>query len=160
MADEIQDFIDAGLDQIYPGKWKRSIPLFSVIETDGIGILVTHDSEHGVLGVKAGVLAGLAFSPELVRDVGELNNDIALGAYVLSEGQPGYWMVKYNIKLRYNWVDPQSTGSARMIGNSLTAVPNFVNKGMERLSPKHGGEPWGAPEDPENLFSWMFHTGD
>jgi hypothetical protein len=160
MTDEIQDFIDAGLDRLYPGKWKRSIPLFSVVETDGVGILVMHDSEYGALGATAGVLAGLAFSPELVRDVGELNKDIALGAYVLSEGEPGYWMVKYHIKLRYNWIDSQSTGSARMIIDSLNAVPDFVNKGIERLSAMHGGEPWATPEDPENLFSWSLSIGD
>ena len=160
MADEIQDFIDAGLNRLYPGKWKRSIPLFSVVETDGIGILVIHDSEYGALGAKAGVLTGLTFSPELVRDVGELNKDIALGAYVLSEGQPGYWIVKYHINLRYNWVDSQSTGSAQMILDSLNVVPDSVNKGIERLSPKHGGEPWEAPEDPDNLFSWSLTIGD
>jgi hypothetical protein len=54
-------------------------------------------------------------------------------------------MVKYHIKLRYNWVDTQSAGSAQMILDSLSAVPSFVNKGIGYLSPKHGGEPWGTP---------------
>ena len=85
---EIQDFIDAGLDRIYPGKWKRSIDIFSVIEADGIGILVIHDIKYQIINIKAGVLTGLTFSPELVRDVGELNTDIALGAYVLYKGIP------------------------------------------------------------------------
>ena len=159
MADEIQDFIDAGLDRLYPGKWKRSIPLFSVVETDGIGILVIHDSEEGVLSFSAVVLFGLAFSPELVHDVGELNKDAVLGSFNLCEGQPGYWMVKYHIKLRHRWVE-QTTGSAYMILDSLNAIPGFVNKGIEYLSPKHGGEPWETPEDPDNLFLWSMIIGD
>lgn len=160
---EIQDFIDAGLDRIYPGKWKRSIDIFSVIEADGIGILVIHDIKYQIINIKAGVLTGLTFSPELVRDVGEMNTDIALGAYVLYEGNPGWWRLKYSIKLRYNWVDPQSRGSALMILNSLHIVPDLVNKGIERLSPKHGGEPWGRPpdaEEAEEAFSWALHIGD
>jgi hypothetical protein len=157
---EIQDFIDAGLDRIYPEKWKRSIDIFSAIETEGIGILVIHDSKYQRIDIKAGVLTGLTFSPELVADVGEMNTGIAVGAYVLYEGNPEYWRLKYSIKLRYNWVDPQSRSSALMILNSLHVVPDAVNKGIERLSPKHGGEPWGRPPDPEEAFSWALHIGD
>ena len=144
---EIQDFIDAGLDRIYPEKWKRSVDIFSAIEADGIGILVIHDSKYQRIDIKAGVLTGLTFSPELVADVGEMNTGIALGAYVLYEGNPEYWRLKYSIKLRYNWVDPQSRSSALMILNSLHAVPGVVNNGVERLSPKHGGELWGRPPE-------------
>ena len=47
-----------------------------------------------------------------------------------------------------------------MILNSLHVVPDLVNKGIERLSPKHGGDPWGGPPDPEESFSWALHIGD
>jgi len=160
---EIQDFIDAGLDRVYPEKWKRSIPIFSVIEAGGIGILVIHDSKYNIINIKAGVLTGLTFSPELVADVGEMNTEIPVGACVLYEGNPEYWRLKYSIKLRYNWVDPQSRSSALMILNSLHVVPDLVNHGIERLSPKHGGDPWGRPPEGEEdgeAFSWALHIGD
>jgi len=144
MTDSIQDFIDAGIERLYPDKWKRLVPFISVIEAGEIGIVVIHDREVGVLSASAGVLSGLTFSPDLVRDVANLNMDTVLGAYVLSEGQPGYWMIKYHIKLRYSWVE-ESAGSARMILDSLNAVPDFVNKGIDCLSPNYGGERWGTP---------------
>lgn len=164
MADEISpleilDFFDAELDRQYPGKWRRLLDVFSVIDTDGIGILVTHDTTNEVVEIKAGVLTGLTFSPELVRDIGEMNKEISPGAYVLYEGNPGWWRLNYSIKLGYDWVDPQSRGSALMIRQSLYAVPAFVKGGIQRLSPEHGGEPWGAPEDAENEYSWVIHTG-
>jgi hypothetical protein len=90
-----------------------------------------------------------------------LNKDAVLGSFNLCQGQPGYWMVKYTIKLRYNWVDPQSAGSVQMVFSSLDVMPAFVKKGVERLSPKHGGEPfWATPEDAENTFTWMLLIGD
>lgn len=140
----IQEYLESGFEHMYSGKWKSIAPSASFIETDGIGILVIHDREDQHLAFAAGVLSGVTFSPELVRDVGRLNNNIVLGAYVLREGQPGYWSITYAIKLRYNWLD-RSTASAQLILDSLTAVPDFTNLGIRELSPKFGGEPWGTP---------------
>lgn len=140
-----QDFLERGIDYKFPGKWKNIFPGASVIDADGIGILVIHDREDGLLAFAAGVLSGVEFSPDLVRDLGRLNSDIVLGSYVLSEGQSGYWSIRYGIKLRYEWVDESAT-SAHMIGTALNAVPAFVNRGIEELSPKYGGERWETSE--------------
>lgn len=142
----IQEFLDSGIESIYPGKWKTIFPGASAIEADGTGILVTHDREDGHLAFAAGVLSGVTLSPDLVRELGRLNNSIVLGAYVLSEGQPGYWLITYAIKLRYNWVDESSRASAQMIVDALAAVPAFTNRGVEELSPQFGGERWETSE--------------
>jgi hypothetical protein len=115
----------------------------STVEADGLGILVTHDREQGHLAFAAGVLSGVTFSTDLVRSVGKLNTSLVLGAYVLKEGQPDYWSITYAIKMRYSWVD-QSRTSAYMILDALTAVPQFVDRGVEELSPHFGGERWGV----------------
>jgi hypothetical protein len=140
----IQEYLESGFESMYSGKWKSIFPGASAIETDGIGILVIHDREHEHLAFAAGVLSGVTFSPDLVRDVGRLNHNVVLGAYVLSEGQPGYWSITYAIKLRYNWLD-RSTASAQLILDALKNVPAFANLGIGELSPKFGGEPWGTP---------------
>jgi hypothetical protein len=140
-----QDFLERGIDRKYPGKWKNISRYASIIDADGIGILVIHDREDGLLAFAGGVLSGVELSPDLIRDLGKLNSDIVLGSYVLSEGQPGYWSIRYGIKLFYHWVD-ESAASAHMIGTALNAVPAFVNRGIEELSPKHGGERWETHE--------------
>lgn len=141
----MQDFLETGLEHKYPGKWKGIFPGASVIDADGIGILVIHDRENGLLAFAAGVLSGVAFSPDLVRDLGMLNSHTVLGAYTLSEGEPGYWSIRYGIKLLFHWVDG-SDASAHMIGSALNAVPAFVNRGIEELSPKYGGDRWETSE--------------
>jgi hypothetical protein len=140
----IQEYLESGFENMYSGKWKSISSGASIIETDGLGILVIHDREHQHLAFAAGVLDGVTFSPELVRDVGRLNHNIVLGAYVLSEGQPGYWSITYAIKLRYNWLD-RSSASAQLILDSLKNVPAFANLGIRELSSKFGGEPPGTP---------------
>jgi hypothetical protein len=140
-----QDFLERCIDRKYPGKWKNISPSASIIDANGIGILVYHDREHGLLAFAGGVLSGVELSPDLIRDLGRLNSDIVFGSYVLSEGQPGYWSITYGIKLFYQWVDESST-SAHMIGTALNGVPAFVNRGIEELSPKHGGEKWETHE--------------
>ncbi len=140
-----QDFLETGIEYKFPGKWKNLYPGASVIDADGIGILVIHNREDGLLAFAAGVLSGVEFSPDLVRDLGILNSHTVLGSYVLSEGGPGYWSIRYGIKLFYQWVDESDT-SANMIGTALNFVPAFVNRGIEELSPKYGGESWGTDE--------------
>ena len=140
-----QDFLQSGIEYKFPGKWRNIYPGASIIDADGIGILVIHNREDGLLSFAAGVLSGVKFSPDLVRDLGRLNSHTVLGSYVLSEGAPGYWSIRYGIKLLYQWVDESDT-SANMIGTALNCVPAFVNRGIEELSPKHGGERWEADE--------------
>ncbi len=140
----IQEFLLEGIDSAYAGSWKTLSPGATAIETDGTGILVIHDREQELLAFAGGVLSGVTLSPDLVRELGKLNNGVVLGAYVLSEGQPGYWSITYAIKLLYNWVE-ESKASARMIVRSLAAVPVFVDHGIKELSPKFGGEPCGIP---------------
>jgi hypothetical protein len=141
----VQDFLESGIEYKYPGKWKNIYPGASVIDADGVGILVVHNREDGLLAFAAGVLGGVDFSSELVRDLGRLNSSIVLGSYVLSEGQPGYWSIRFGIKLLYQWIDESDT-SAHMIGTALNAVPAFVNRGIAELSPNHGGERWETHE--------------
>ncbi len=141
IAQSTQDFLEDGMEYKYPGQWKNIFPGASIIDADGIGILVIHNRKDGLLAFGSGVLSGVNFSPELVRDIGRLNSNIILGAYVLSEGQPGYWSVRYGIKLLFHWIDESAT-SANMIGTALNAVPAFVNRGIEEPSAQHGGERW------------------
>ena len=144
MIDEsIQEFLQLGIERQYPGKWKAVFGGATAIESDGVGILVVHDREHGHLGFASWVLGGVTFSPAMVRAVGKLNNSTVLGAYVLGEGQPDHWFITYAIKMRYRWVE-QSRTSAYMILDALTAVPQFVSRGVEELQPQFGGTPIGA----------------
>jgi len=140
----VQEFVRSGIERVYPGKCEEIFPFASKIESDGIGILAIHDHEEEHLAFAAGTLSGVTFSSDLVRDLGMLNSNVVVGAYVLSEGQPGHWSITYAVKLRYTWV-AEATASAQMIVDALSAVPVFVQRGIEILSPKYGGEPWGIP---------------
>jgi hypothetical protein len=144
--ESVQEFLHIGIERRYPGKWKEIFPGASAIDADGHGILVIHDREHGHLAFASWVLGGVAFSPDLVRSLGKLNNGTVLGAYVLSEGQTDHWSITYAIKMRYSWVDPQSRVSAYMILDALTAVPQLVARGIEALSPQFGGSLLGASD--------------
>jgi hypothetical protein len=141
--ESVQEFLHIGIERRYPGKWKEIYPGASAIDADGHGILVVHDREHGHLAFASWVLGGVAFSPDLIRNLGKLNNEAVLGAYVLSEGQMDHWSITYAIKMRYSWVDSQSRVCAYMILDALTAVPQFVARGIEALTPQLGGEPIG-----------------
>jgi hypothetical protein len=131
------------IDHIYPGKRKTNIPLWSTVVTDDrVGILVFHDQEQEHLAMGAGVLAGLAYSEALVREIGRMNTseNTVLGAYNLKEGQSGNWSIYYSIKFRFNWLEPTSRANAQLLIDSLSAVQQFAIKGRKALQPSHGGE--------------------
>jgi hypothetical protein len=142
--DSVQEFLHLGIERQYPGKWKAlDYGGATTIDSDGLGILVIHNREHGHLAFASWVLGGVTFSAAMVRAVGKLNNSTVLGAYVLREGQPEHWSITYAIKMRYSWVE-QTRTSAYMILDALTGVPQFVSRGIEELQPEFGGTPTGA----------------
>jgi hypothetical protein len=154
--ESVQEFLRIGIERTYPGKWKEIFPGASAIDSDGCGILVIHDRKNGYLAFASWVLSGVTFSPDLVRSLGKLNSGIILGAYVLSEGQKDHWFITYAIKMRYSWVDSQSRVSAYMLLDALSAVPQFVARGIEELSPKFGGSPGEASESSSFLLMDKF----
>jgi hypothetical protein len=70
----IQEYLESGFESMYSGKWKSISPGASIIETDEVGILVTHDREDQHLAFAVGVLSSVTLSPDLVRAVGNLNS--------------------------------------------------------------------------------------
>ena len=128
-----------GIDRTYHGQWKGN-SFFTEIETEGVGIIVIHDLEAGVLAVGAGVLSGVTFGEDLVRELGRLNSSLVLGSFVLKEGEKGHWSIAYGLKVRCNWLEPQSRTSSHMVLDILNAPPSFVERGVETLQPKFGGE--------------------
>lgn len=142
MVDEAtQEWLFTGIDYTYPGKRETNGSGFfsTVVTDDDVAILVLHDLAEGHFAVAAGVLSGVSFSEELVRDVGKLNSSSVLGAYILKEGQPGHWSINYGIKLRYAWLDRNSRANAQLLVDVLGAVPQFVALGIEQIQPSHGG---------------------
>jgi hypothetical protein len=139
--EETESWLLQGMEHIYPGKVETFAPgLGSTVVTDGVGILIIHNRENQSLAVAGGVLSGLNYSEDLVRAMGRLNTSAVLGAYVLREGQRDHWSVNYAIKLRYNWLDPRSRANTQLWCDVLGAVPSFVDRGIEEIQPKHGGE--------------------
>jgi hypothetical protein len=147
MIDEsIQEFLHLGIERQYPGKWNAlEFGGATTVESDGVGILVVHDRAEGHLAFASWVLGGVAFSPALIRTLGKLNSSAVLGAYVLHEGQPDHWSITYAIKLRYTWIE-QTRTSAYMILDALTAVPQFVSRGIAELQSQFGGTPTGTTD--------------
>jgi hypothetical protein len=145
---ETQEWLFTGVDHAYPGRrGTNESGLFSTVVTDdGVGILILHHRVPGNFAVAAGVLSGVTYSEDLVRDLGKLNSSSVLGAYTLQEGQHGYWFMNYAIKLRYAWLDRTSRANAQLIIDILSAVPQFVIHGVERIQPKHGGELMELPD--------------
>jgi hypothetical protein len=128
-----------GIDRTYHGQWKGN-SFFTEIETGGVGIIVIHDLEAGVLAVGARVLTGVTFSEALVRELGKLNSSLVLGSFVLKEGEKGHWSIAYGLKVRCDWLEPNSRTSSHMVLDILNAPPHFIERGVEALQPKFGGE--------------------
>jgi hypothetical protein len=131
--DEINGFLQAGIDRVYPGKWEVVGGGFGTkVEVDNVGILVIHSDQF--IHFAAGLLGGLEYSIDLVRHVSKQHCGAPFGALVLSEGQTDFWMLAYGFKLARKWLD------------LLGYIPGYVNGHIEEIRPQFGGYKWGIEE--------------
>jgi hypothetical protein len=142
-SDSFIDFLRAGINRVYPGKWQDFSGGFgTAIEVDGLGIHVLH--HEGNVGFAAGILSEMRFSPDLVRAVSKKSCASPLGALTLREGQSDYWSLTWGMKLQRSWLDPSSRGTARLVVDVLTFIPECVRDVTKDLQPYFGGRKFGT----------------
>ena len=147
--DATAEFIQAGVERVYPGRWETVGGGFGTrVEVDGIGLLIVHSEKF--IHFASGLLSGVTFSQDLVRDVAEMNCGGPFGSIVLSEGQPGHWLLAYGIKIAKTWFDPASRMAPQMVLNLLGFIPAYAHSQAAELRSRHGGTEWGIAD------SWWF----
>jgi len=154
-VDPLSDFIQDGAERVYPGRWQSIGGGFgTAIEDANQGVLLVHPEDRPFIHFAGGVLSGLAFSEDLVRDLGKINCRIPFGALTLSEGQRGHWMIGYGFKMARTWLDPTSRSGPQLVLDLLTFVPEFINDRVLELQPRFSGERWGVDD------SWWYALMD
>jgi hypothetical protein len=147
--DQVADFIQAGVERVYPGQWETVGGGFGTrIEVDDVGVLIVHSDKF--IHFASGLLAGVTFSEDLVRDVAEMNCGGPFGSLVLSEGQPGHWLLAYGVKIAKTWFDPASRMAPQMVLDLLGFIPDYSKSQAEELQSRHGGMKWGTVD------SWWY----
>ncbi|MDX6393199.1 MAG: hypothetical protein QOJ73_4262 [Streptosporangiaceae bacterium] len=147
--DAVDEFIQLGIENVFPGQWEVIGGGFGTrIEVDNVGVLVIHSDRF--IHFASGLLSGLDFSEELVRRVSTMNCGGPFGSLVLSEGQPGHWMLAYGFKMVKTWFDPSSRAAPQLILDILNFIPGYVNNQTQEIQAEFGGEKWGVDA------SWWF----
>jgi hypothetical protein len=143
--DDVDAFLQAGIDRLYPGRWETIGGGFGTkIEVGGIGILIVHSDRF--IHFAAGLLSGVAYSTDLIRHVSKQNCGSPFGAMTLSEGQLDHWMLAYGLKFVKTWLDPRSRSAPQLVLDVLGFIPQYVSGHVEEMKPKFGGEEWGVGE--------------
>lgn len=127
MSDQALDaFLREGMQYVYPGEWKDEGEVALTVVHDGVGIYVSNIPGDTGVSFAAGMLTGLALSPELVAAVAHVNQSTRVGGVYLSNGTTD-WQVIYTCKMLKGWIDTSSRASAQMVIDTLSNMPDLVN---------------------------------